>query len=208
MSVTLKPGNSLIMLKPHDPSRGCVKEQFRMGAACGWDDLCFEAGRLMEINSEGAHWLEENIRQMDGDFSSPKAFLVWDTVEEYAEYLRQERIRARNQGKRLRGDVKPNKPPRLTSAAVSDLDDPAAGFAMETEQAMGDEQDDDDDGEDFSAIAEESGSSSIEGLGDDLAGAAQDDAPPPIPQGGKKKAKAQPRRRTTRKAPPRGGKKK
>jgi len=140
---------SYVRLKPYDPSRGNVRERFRMGAACGWGDLMFIAGQLRELDTEAAKWLGEHVYQVDDRPSTPKAFDVWHSKEECAKALRQEKLESFGRAKPHAAVIRAHKPPELKHSEMSDLDEPPATSDMEAEMmanlklaSMGDVQED------------------------------------------------------------------
>lgn len=119
-----------VRLKPYDPKRGNLKETFRVGAAAGWNDFVFEAGRVVEINRSAAEWLR-TVRQRDYDESSAAAFEIWETEAELVAALRAERIAALQRMQNSRPTVEEVQPPKLEVARYSQLDAPPSVHEME-----------------------------------------------------------------------------
>lgn len=122
---------AFVRLKPYDPSRGHIKKSFRMGAACGWGDLLFEEGVLMEINAEAARWLEANVKQNDHQPGSGPAFDVWYSREAVAAALQNEYLATKQRVRKP--SIKPQGPPPLQSAEYSDLDKPSVTTDVEAD---------------------------------------------------------------------------
>jgi hypothetical protein len=194
-----------IRLKPYDPAVGNVRERFRMGAACGWGDLMFIEGQLMELDPAAAKWLHENVRQVEGRAASPRAFDVWYTKEDCAKALHREHLAKLGRT----SSVMPQhmaKPPKLESAAVSTLDEPPSTSAMEAEmlanQALAARIAEEPVATDFSDLAP----SDDDLVANALAGASSADAdpqssrpPPPKVKASKMSSTRKPPKRTKRK---------
>jgi hypothetical protein len=124
-----------VRLKPYDPKIGNVRESFRMGAACGWGDLEFREGQVMELDAAAAQWLADNIYMVDYNPGTPKAFDIWHSKEELAKTLRAERMQKLGHPMTAQKTLKISRPPVPQYAEISHADTPALVSAYEAELA-------------------------------------------------------------------------